>query len=137
MKDAFGGAFMIKIILVFIVIFVTFMAAAVTYAKAFRVKNNVINILEQNQSSDKNLDDVINQVDVYLASVPYNENNETTIRDCSKAGGKFTDYGVCIVPQGDSNFRYYKVITYISVSLPFFHIDLTMPISGETKTISY
>ena len=49
MRESFGGAFMIKLVLVFIVIYITFMAVAIDYAKVFRVKNNVINILEQNQ----------------------------------------------------------------------------------------
>lgn len=137
MRDAFGGTFMIKIILVFIVLFVSFMAAAVTYAKAFRIKNNVIDILEQTQCNDKNISSVMERVDVYLESVPYNEKNNTTVSDCSNSGGKLTNRGVCIVPIGDVGNRYYKVVTYISISFPFFHLNLTMPISGETKIIVY
>ena len=44
MRDAFGGVFMIKLALIFIIIYVSFMAVAINYAKAFRVKNQVINI---------------------------------------------------------------------------------------------
>ena len=38
MRDAFGGAFMIKLFLVFILIYVCFIALALNYAKAFKVK---------------------------------------------------------------------------------------------------
>ena len=49
MRDAFGGTFMIKLGLVFLVVYVSFMAVAINYAKAFRVKNQIINIIEQYQ----------------------------------------------------------------------------------------
>lgn len=135
-RDAFGGSFMIKIILVFIVIFVSFMAAAVTYAKAFRVKNGVINILEQNQYNGQ-INKVQDKIDTYLGSVPYSERNDTTIGHCNNAGGKMTGNGACIVPKGGNNNKYYQVIVYISISLPFFHLNPIFPISGETKTITY
>ena len=51
MREYFGGAFILKLLFVFIVIFVSFMAVTISYAKAFRVKNQVINIVEQNQYS--------------------------------------------------------------------------------------
>ena len=38
MRDAFGGAFMIKLFLVFLAIYIGFTAVAVNYAKAFKVK---------------------------------------------------------------------------------------------------
>ena len=44
---------MIKLVLIFIVIYVSFMAVAINYAKAFRVKNEVINIIEQIQEELK------------------------------------------------------------------------------------
>ena len=49
MKDAFGGAFMIRLFLVFIFIYMFFTAIALNYAKAFKVKNRVIDYLEDNE----------------------------------------------------------------------------------------
>ena len=46
MRDAFGGAFMIRLFLVFIFIYMFFTAIALNYAKAFKVKNRVIDYLE-------------------------------------------------------------------------------------------
>ena len=42
MRDAFGGAFLIKVMLIFLGIYVAFMAVALNYAKAFKVKKNSI-----------------------------------------------------------------------------------------------
>ena len=44
MRDAFGGTFVIKLIIIFIVLYVSFMAVAMQYAKTFRVKNLIINL---------------------------------------------------------------------------------------------
>ena len=49
MRDAFGGSFMIKLFLVFIFIYMFFTAIALNYAKAFKVKNKVIDYLEDNE----------------------------------------------------------------------------------------
>ena len=49
MRDAFGGSFMIKLLLVFIIIYVGFTAIALNYAKAFKVKNKVIEYIEDNE----------------------------------------------------------------------------------------
>ena len=49
MRDAFGGAFMIKIFIVFILIYISFTALALNYAKAFKAKNFIIDYLEDNE----------------------------------------------------------------------------------------
>lgn len=52
MRDAFGGVFMMRLMLVFIVIYVAFTAISYKYAKSFRIKNSVIDFVEQNQIVD-------------------------------------------------------------------------------------
>ena len=52
MRDAFGGIFMIRLMLVFVFIFVAFTAISLNYAKAFRVKNSVIDFIEQQEVFD-------------------------------------------------------------------------------------
>lgn len=52
MRDAFGGEFMIRLFLVFIVIYVAFAAISLNYAKAYRVKNKVISYIEENDITD-------------------------------------------------------------------------------------
>ena len=49
MRDAFGGAFMLKLFLVFIFVYICFTAVALNYAKAFKVKNVIIDYLESNE----------------------------------------------------------------------------------------
>lgn len=143
MRESFGGTFMINLVLIFIVIYISFMAVAINYAKVFRVKNNVINILEQYQyDGTKSVNDIaIKKVRNYLIEVPYNMGGNSKIEsDCKSRTGDgdpyYVDYGVCIINEsGSSNPKYFKVITYISIDFPFFDIHMTIPISGETKSI--
>ena len=131
MRESFGGAFIINLLLVFIVIFISFMAVTISYAKAFRVKNQVINIVEQNQYSGTGDVFVIPKIDEYLKSVAYLVDGV----DCGENNQNVR--GVCITPMitNTDNEQYYKITTYIRIDFPFFGIKLTIPISGETKMI--
>ena len=48
MREAFGGTFTIQLILLFLAIYIAFIAVALNYAKAFRVKNQIINMNTKN-----------------------------------------------------------------------------------------
>lgn len=52
MRDAFGGVFMIRLFIVFIFIYVGITAVSLNYARAFKVKNKVIDFVEQQEIVD-------------------------------------------------------------------------------------
>ena len=56
MRDAFGGTFMIQIFIVFILVYISFTALALNYAKAFKAKNFIIDYLEENEIMDLDSD---------------------------------------------------------------------------------
>lgn len=137
MKEAFGGTFTLKLIMVFFVIYVTFLGVALNIAKAYRIKNHVINILEQKQFdiTGANKDSTLDEIRSYLIAVPYSTTSQNIQQICKKtAGSSKYDHstGVCII-QNSGN--YYKVIVYMYVEFPFFDIKMMLPISGETMTI--
>ena len=136
MRESFGGAFMIKLVLVFIVIYVSFMAVAINYAKAFRVKNQVINILEQGQYSfDGSVARAVEiNVGDYLDGVNYHINNVTCDND---ADSKTIHNDVCVKRKcsNSGNDCYYTVTTFIHIDFPLFKINMNLPVRGETKTI--
>lgn len=140
MKDAYGGTFSISLFLVFFVIYVTFIGVALQFAKTYRIKNNVINILEQQQYTGAANDKALTKLDYYLDGVPYTVSNEIASVQCEK---RYKNYGytvhngVCIVPmpQGSDKPEYFRVEVYFVAEFPFFNISLTIPASGETKII--
>lgn len=143
MKDAFGSAFIIKLLLVFMVVFVCFMTVAVNFAKVFRVKNTVINILER--YSGEETDDQINErIDSYLRKIGYDYSKNTNVtNDCNnqkkvlsvKDKAYSRSESICVIPLGDDDNTYYKVTAYIVLDFPLFHFGTVMPISGESSTV--
>ena len=169
MKDAFGGAFIIRIMLVFFVIFIIFMTVAISWAKAFRIKSTVISTLERYVPSDSSssIGDidravVVSNITDYLQSVGYMKSGSSLGAIKKKCSDKWREVdhgnkasyianfnpnltvhsdgqdsvnGVCIIPMGEEKRYYYRVTTYFTFYVPLFDITLTVPISGETRTI--
>ena len=150
MREAFGGAFMIKLMLIFLAIYIAFIAVALNYAKAFRVKNKIIDIIEQSEGISKidynntNEGSVIGNINEYLNNVSYNVNltdiNNNDNVHCYDRGYCCYDGGYCIEEYaGLSNdgvtSKYYKVTTYININFPFFNLNFNIPITGETRKI--
>lgn len=135
MRDVFGGTFMFKLIIIFIVFYVSFMTIAVSYAKTFKLKNSVINILEQYQNVEGT--QLMSNVDSYLSNQAYNYgDNGNVANSCKNKEGTLTDNGVCIAKYslGDNSY-YYDVTVYMVISFPLFGQDFIIPITGETTTI--
>ena len=139
MRESFGGVFIIKFLIIFIVFYMSFMAIAINYAKTFRVKNQVINLVEQNQYSGSSDSSTHIEIDGFLDAVPYSIEgiNCESRQDSNGLKVEGTNInGVCILPMSDdASAQYYKVTAYIKIDFPFFGINLTVPVSGETKII--
>ena len=147
MRDSVGGTFMIYLILIFLAIYIAFVAVAFNYARAFRVKNKVIDIIEQNEGMyDSDFDNlsgtnsvgVAGQINEYLRSVSYDVNLSEGNK---KNRGICFDRGYCI-DEIDSysdidgvEAKYYKVTTFVRLELPFLNLGFTIPVKGETRKI--
>lgn len=145
MREAFGGAFMIKLMLIFLAIYIAFIAVALNYAKAFRVKNKIIDIIEQSEGiseidyNNTNEGSVIGNINTYLSSVSYYV-NLTNIENRNIDNVHCYERGYCIEeypgPVNDGvTSKYYKVTTYININFPFFNLNFNIPITGETRKI--
>ena len=72
MREAIGGALLIKLVMFFIVIYTCFLAIAVNYSITFRVKNQIINLIESYESYDlakQPIEEYINSVGYYLSLI--------------------------------------------------------------------
>ena len=165
MRDAFGGTFMIKLFLVFIFIYVGFTAIALNYAKAFRVKNKIIDFIETNEITDlasylgEGSGTNANKLDNILESANY------TV-ECRTANGLSTNSivetsdGLCYHGvlfnrvSGNSKtdkYVYYKVTTAVDWNLGVLNLILsfggnvndedplvgTWKITGETRIVNH
>lgn len=150
MRDAVGGTFMMKVFLVFLATYIIFIAIALNYAKAFRVKNYVIDSIEQNEGiNDFNniRDEALMQISTYMNNVHYNmASRGVTEDDCRRHLNSVTiyfnsNYGYCIGKkeplQIDDGIEaeYYQVVTFVDISIPFLGWGYLIPVKGETRKI--
>ena len=140
MRDAVGGTFMIKLLLIFLAVYTVFIAIAINYAKAFKVKNKVINIIEQSEGVD--YDDVsdasvIGQINTYMNDIHYGINTSSVEKKCIGYDYINTERVYCIskLENYDSSASYYRVTTFVTISVPIVRLEFTVPIKGETRKI--
>lgn len=147
MKDAFGGTYMLRILIIFFVIYISFMTVAIGFARAFRVKNNVINIIEdptyrnEEITSDNDNSKLLTAINVYLDKISYNyssntDSNTDIKKKCTTNGGNYVSRGICVKKMESNNKYYYEVTSYYLLESPLFGFELIVPITGETKIIN-
>ena len=139
MRDAFGGTFMLQIFMVFFIIYVSIIGVAMNFAKIYRIKNNVINILEQNQYTGKINDVIEKKLDTYLSNAHYVlSDNTKVINQCKNKAGDAYDKdlikkGICAIKKGEKDKPYYSVTVYYIIDFPVMNITgLVITSSGET-----
>ena len=149
MRESIGGAWLFGIVIVFIFFFSAFLAYSISYTRAFNVKNEIINLIEHNEgytaydgeingvkSVQERAKDIMTDMgyDISTASniecdIGQNEDGFCLVKYCSDPD-----------PSDPSKFlgesgTYYKVTTFIPLTLPIINIVIKIPISGETRSI--
>lgn len=163
MRESIGGTWLIGIVALFIVLFSAFMAYSINYTKAFRAKNGIIDLIEQNEGytfyNGSNIDNMTQeqlmndssvQAKAYalVKSMGYDYgsksenkvvcNNDGTISDATKIDAAYQPGGYCVYRFCNSDGTYrYKVVTYVMMKFPVINFGITVPIKGETKTLYY
>lgn len=144
MREAIGGTWIFTIVIVFIVLFSSYLAISVNYSKAFKVKNEIINLIEQNEGMSA---DTQSAIEKYLDSVGY-----FVYGNCSKGSDSeevvYTGYSqikqgykYCVSTRSADDDvlerNYYKVKVFFKLDLPIVGNLLTFPITGETKAVYF
>ena len=146
MRDAFGGAFMIKLFLVFLAIYIGFTAVAVNYAKAFKVKNKVVEYLENNEVTDMkhmSASELDSMEEFFEKEILGQMNYRIATSSMNCTGTVYCNNGIAIkqINPGDK-FRnklgvYYKVETYVGWSLPFLNNLLAVNGDYDTSEVAF
>ncbi len=140
MKESIGGTWLFQIAIVFIVLFAGYLALSVNYSKAFKVKNEILSIIEKDEGlSEKAKDDIV----AYLR-----ENNHSVYGKCDAddtpyimqdGQGRKALYCIKKTCPNRTNFdkAYYKVTVFFRLDLPYLGDLFTFKVQGETKLIPY
>lgn len=137
MRDAFGGVFMMRLMLVFVVIFVAFSAVSLNYAKAFKIKNQVTDVIEQMEiqriedisTYHKRIEAIAENANYdtsHCKNGPITDEKGKTIGDCHS--------GIKIIinnEHNNDNYIYYNVITYGGWNLS--SLNMLLVLGGKAK----
>lgn len=136
MREAFGGVFMFRLLLVFVFIYVAFTAVSLNYAKAFRVKNKVISYLEENDITDLsnlNCDTELGSLILEKQYIKACKNGNGIITNDSEQLSKYCCNGVVISKKNTTNNYYtYTVSTYADWNVGT--LNMLFSLSDESKS---
>ena len=161
MKGAIGNAFILNMVITFIIIFFSLLIGSMAYSKAYKTKNFLLNLIDEFETNKKG-DFVVNKeqaqewnekANEYLQKVGYPLAKEKNCPDKKEKGyswfknnaaGQY-DYciykKVSIIPQDMNPIvanRYnYMVLVYMKLDLPVIGDYIKIPITGETKQYTY
>lgn len=145
MRDAFGGIVTISFIVVFMVIVNGYLAFAANYNKAFKYKNKIINIIEQNEGYDATAKGKIHE---YRVSIGYSLDTDIKvdgIAGCNETECCVQEEGFCYQREtqtttGELSKEYYTVTTAVNIDIPILNKFLpnmhVFQVNGTTKTIT-
>ncbi len=153
MRQAIGSTWVMQLVIVFMLIFVAFLALSINYTKAFKVKNELVTIIEKYEGVKDGSSGSLQIINNYLKSSNYSVTNK-----CAEGeyGMRSLDSPSLEQVRENSNTKYFYCISKINTkanNLPnrskyeikiFFKFNLpvlgdvfTFTASGTTIDINY
>ena len=153
MKEAIANAGIFNLVIIFVIILLAFFIGSLSYSKAFKVKNKILEEIEKDQGYTMgSTDSTEERVKDWLGNIGYrqntglNRNDDICDRTVSGNGGSDgvlingdSDYQYCVYEfdtcSGGSNLncgKYYRVVAYMYFDMPILGGLLKLPVRGET-----
>ncbi len=134
MKESIANAFISNLVIVFIIIFIFFFAGSLTYTKAFKVKNRIVDIIEKYEKFDSvTVDEIAStlgemgyRVNVGNKGCPMRKEKESLTLNTNT-------YRYCVYEYSTTKGTYYGVAAYMYFDFPIIGQSLELPVYGETK----
>ena len=145
MKESIANSMIFYIVIIFIAILIGVLVTSISYSKAFKVKNRIIEMIENHTTYDSELEAEINTM---LGEIGYRVNQNSLNNQCpemdnavsltgeknGKAINQSSVYRYCVYKYNTTRGTYYGVTTYMYFDLPLVD-ELVIPVYSETKTI--
>ena len=154
MKEAIANAGVFNLVILFVVILLAFFIGSLSYSKAFKVKNKIIEEIEKDQGYTIGVNDSTeDRVEEWMKNIGYrmNTGNVRNTANCAASvTGNGGEDGKLINKDGDYQYcvyefdtctknsdkakcgKYYRVISYMYFDIPIISQLLRLPVSGET-----
>lgn len=143
MKEAVANVGVLNLIIIFTIILIAFFTGSLSYSRAFKVKNRIIEEIEKDRSFDNNTQANINS---WLNTIGYRRSegavNCPTENGASSINLQYSTnnfeycvykYNTCSNDMDSSKCGdYYRVISYMYFDVPIISGLLKIPVKGET-----
>ena len=153
MREAIGGLGLTQIVIFFLVVFAGYISISVNSNKAYKVKNEVISIIQKNNGFDET---ALEQIEEYMTKVGYRatadcdalgtpgwdgytssgtKNNQKALF-CIKTMNIVYDTGTTICPQFPKSV-YYQVKIFFGLDIPIINSLFKFQLTGTTRKLYY
>lgn len=153
MKEAIANAGVYNLVIMFVIILLAFFIGSLSYSKAFKVKNKIIEEIEKDQGYTTGINDSTeDRVEEWIANIGYrvNTGNTRNTENCPTVTGNGGATGKLVNTDGDYQYcvyefdtcttgadkakcgKYYRVTAYMYFDVPILSGLLKLPVSGET-----
>ena len=150
MRETIGSTWIFYLVIIFVLIFASYLALTLNYSKAFRVKNEILTIIEKNEGFNDNAYKTINN---YLGANNYQEYGycPSGWKGVKRLDGTYesledvedgTKYAYCLkkiigyhasMPQR----AYYKIRLFFKFDLPIMGQISTFDVDGQTYEMDH
>ena len=150
MREAIGGSLLLNLVIIFASIIILFFISILSYSKAYRVKNRIIEITEKYGVYDGQ---VANEIGSDLSAAGYDVSSPTKCDDIrarlvrerydndklSEENINAYGYNYCVFKVSDNSINedgyYYVVVAFVKFEFPIIGDMLTIPVYSETKML--
>lgn len=137
MKESIGNSYLIMIAMVFLFILMGLLVSALSFSKAFKAKNKIINVIEKyngfNSESQAEVEkDLFKMGYKGSNSVSLCEtiDNMTIVHDATKGS-----YNYCVYEVKTSRGYYYHVVTFTNFDIPILGDYIKFEVKGDSRTV--
>lgn len=151
MRQTIGSTWILQLVIVFILIFVAFLALSINYTKAYKIKNELLSIIEKYEGVNTGENGSLAIINNYLK---YNSYGTMGTCDAETYGVTNLDstslvetnpnnkYYYCIRKVKTSNITFpdrasYEIETFFKFNLPILGDIFTFRVTGETIDINW
>ncbi len=145
MRDAIGQSFLVMIIIFFIIAVALLFVGSIGYSKAFKIKNRIIDIIEQsggyNDEAEAKIESVLDDIgyQVMVGNTSHCRAKGEGVQVHPSSGTSYGNYDYCVFKYESSEdtnrpYTYYGVTTFMTIHIPVIHQFIQLPVYGETKT---
>lgn len=140
MNQAVGNTAIVNVVVIFVIIISGLFVSSMSYSKAYKVKNVIIDAIEEHEGYDEN---TVAQIEATLSDMGYRI-NRNGVQTCSAPDvsadsieilNSSNNYRYCVYRITEARGTYYAATAYMYFDIPLLADTLEFAVNGHTKMI--